>query len=86
MKAKVLLFVEMCNKKQYFFIKYIRFSDVLLSPHGESLILCRLHYLALARTFVVDAAEVENAVYNDAVQFLLVCLAKQLGVGAYGVE
>lgn len=56
MKAKVLIFVEMCNKKQYFFIKYIRFSDVLLSPHGESLILCRLHYLALARTFVVDAA------------------------------
>ena len=52
----------------------------------ECLILFRLHNLALSGTLVVDAAEVENAVDNDAVEFLFVGSTYVLGIRTHGVE
>ena len=53
---------------------------------GECLIFFRLHNLALSGTFVVDAAEVENAVDDDAVEFLFVGGTYVFGIRAHGVE
>ena len=52
----------------------------------ECLILLRLHNLALSGTLVVNAAEVENAVDDDAVEFLFVGGTYVLGIRTHGVE
>lgn len=52
----------------------------------ERLILFRLHNLALSGSLVVNAAEVENAVDDDAVELLFVGSAYVLGVRTYRVE
>ena len=54
--------------------------------HGEGTVFCLLHYFAFAGSFVVDAAQMEYAVYDDAAQFVVILLAELLGIGAYGVE
>lgn len=57
-----------------------RLLSALLFEHGEGLVLGGLHDFAFARPFVVDAAEVQHAVYDDAVQLVHVFLAKLRGV------
>ena len=52
----------------------------------ECLVLFRLHNLALSGSLVVDAAEVENAVDDDAVELLFVGSTHVLGIRAHGVE
>ena len=54
--------------------------------HGESLVLVLLHDLALARTLVVDAAQVQDAVNDDTMQLVVVGLAELLGIGAHSIE
>ena len=53
---------------------------------GEGLVLVLLHDFSLSRTFVIDAAEVQDAVDDDAVKLIIVGLAKLLGIGANGIE
>ena len=67
-------------------ISLVTILPLSLPVHCESLVLCRLHQLAFARTLVVDAAEMEYAVYDDTQQLVVVRLAEELGVRAYGVE
>ena len=56
------------------------------SAEGQGTVLRCFHFFALARPFVIKAAEVKNAVNNDTVQFLVIVLAVFLGVGAHGVQ
>ena len=51
-----------------------------LFEHGQCLVFGGLHLFALAGAFVVDAAEVEDAVNDDAVELVGVFLAEELGV------
>ena len=51
-----------------------------LFEHGQCLVFGVLHLFALAGAFVVDAAEVEDAVNDDAVELVGVFLAEELGV------
>ena len=55
-------------------------------PYGECFVFGGFHDFALSRSFVVDAAEVQNAVDDDAVQFFVIGFAEGFGVGAHGVE
>ena len=65
----------------------MQFADVPVSlSQCEGTVLGGFHQLTLTGAFVVEAAEVEDAVDDDAVQFLVVRLAELLGVGAHGVE
>ena len=50
------------------------------------MVLGSLHQFALAGTLVVDAAKVQDAVDDDAVQFFIIILFKQFGIGANGVQ
>ena len=52
----------------------------------QGTVLGSFHDFSFTRTFVVNAAEVENAVDDDAMQFGIVVSAKKLRVGANGVE
>jgi len=61
-------------------------SLFILSSHLQCLVLRGFHQFALAGPFVVDAAQVEYAVYDDAVQFVLVVLPELLGIGLDGVK
>lgn len=54
--------------------------------HGESLVFGCFHNLAFAGAFVVDAAKVENAVNNGAVQFVLISGVELFGICFYRVE
>ena len=44
------------------------------------------HLFALTWSFVVLSAKVKDAVDDDTVQFFLIFLSEELGIGAYGVE
>ena len=57
-----------------------------LVEQRKSFVFSCFHYFALARPLVVDAHKVQNAVYDDAVQLVVVSLAKLLGIGAHRVE
>ena len=52
----------------------------------QGFVLGSLHNGAFAGSFVVDAAQVQHAVYDNTVQLLVVLSALLLGVGAHGVE
>ena len=67
---------------------YCRLTDFgrLYVIHCECTVFGCFHYLAFARTFVVDAAEVEYAVDDDSVEFFVVRRVLLFGVGAHGVE
>lgn len=54
--------------------------------HGQGLVLVFLHNLALAGTFVVDAAKVEDAMDDDAMKLVVVGLVKLLRIAAHRVE
>lgn len=43
------------------------------------------HYFAFAGAFVVNSAQVQNPVYYNPVQFLIVCSSHLFGIGSYGV-
>jgi len=47
---------------------------------------CCLHQLPFTGSFVVETAEVQDAVYDDAVQFFIVGFPELLGIGTDGVE
>ena len=53
---------------------------------GESLVLILLHDFSLSRALVVDAAEVQDAVDDDAMKLIIVGLAKLLDIGTHGIE
>ena len=56
-------------------------------PHRQRLILRLLHNLPFSRPFVIDAAKVQDAVDDDAVQLPFVVIAGKLfGVGAYRIQ
>ena len=59
---------------------------ILRRIHAERQVFGFFHLFALAGTFVVDAAEVQNAVDDDAVQLLVVALVELLGVGPYCIQ
>lgn len=61
-------------------------AEGLFSNQGQGAILGRFHDFAFAGSLVVDAAQVQDAVDNDAVQFAFVRLVELLGVGAHGVQ
>ena len=46
----------------------------------QGFVFCLLHDFTLSRTFIVDAAEMQNAMNDDTVEFLLVCLAEEFGI------
>ena len=54
--------------------------------HGECLVFGGLHDGSFAWPLVVDAAEVEYAMYDHAVQLLVIVLAIGSGIGGYGIE
>ena len=58
----------------------------LARQDSKCAILVGLHDLTLARALVVDAAKVQDAMDDGAMQLLVVRLAELLGVGAHGVE
>ena len=58
----------------------------LTVKHSQGRVFGVLHCLALLLRLVVDAAEVQDAVDDDAVQFLFVGGAEQFGIGAHGVQ
>jgi len=53
---------------------------------GECTILSRLHKFALARTFVVESAEVEHAVDDDTTELAVVADAERFGISTNRVE
>ena len=55
-------------------------------PQGEGGVLMLLHDLALTRSFVVNAAQVQHAVYDHTTQFVVVLRTALLGVTADSVE
>lgn len=70
------------------YVLAVCFSDVMILSyhHRQRTVLGAFHYLALSRTLVVDAAEVQYAVYDHPVQLLIIVFAVQFGVGFHGVE
>ena len=61
-------------------------STQIRRKHGQSLVLIGFHDLALTRPFVVDATEMQNAMNNDAMQLIIVGLAKLLSIAAHRVQ
>lgn len=57
-----------------------------LAEQCERLILGSLHDLALTGSLIVDAYEVENAVYDYAMEFLLISFTEELCVRAHRIE
>ena len=57
-----------------------------LRQQGQRTVLIALHYLPLARTFVIDSAQVQDAMDDYPVQFIIISLMKQLRIGAHSVE
>ena len=53
---------------------------------GQSLVFCRFHLFPFTRTFIVEAAEMKNAVDNHTVQFFVVGTSELVGIGEDGVE
>ncbi len=62
------------------------FSAQICGKHGQSLVLIGFHDLALTRPFVIDTAEMQDAMNDDAVQLIIVGLAKLLGIAAHRVQ
>ena len=56
------------------------------APHLKRFVLGCLHELTLTGTFVVQAAEVEDAMNDDTVQLFLIRFLEELGIRAYRVE
>ena len=50
------------------------------------MVLCGFHLFPFAGALVVDAAEMQNAMNDDAVQFLIVREVKVLGIGTDGIQ
>ena len=58
---------------------------IVFLSHSQRLVLAGFHYLALTLALVVDAAQVQYAMDNHAVQFLFVCGTHLFAVAAtYG--
>src|SRR3712207_5978641 len=64
----------------------VRRIAVSFISHGERFVLGGFHQLPFARSLVVDAAKVQDAVDDDAVQLVFVRCAELFGIGAYGVQ
>ena len=60
---------------------------LLILSHGERLVFGGFHDFPFSRSFVVNAAKVQDAVDDDAVQLPFVVIAGKLfGVGAYRIQ
>ena len=58
-----------------------------LKPNqSQCLVLLRFHYFSFARSLVVDATKVEDAVDDDAVQFPFIRLVELFGIGSHSVQ
>ena len=57
-----------------------------VNPFRECLVLGGFHDFALARTLVVDAAQVQDAMDDDAVQLGVIRGIELFGIGAHRVE
>lgn len=55
-------------------------------PHFQGLVFGSLHDFAFAGTLVVDAAQVQDAVDDDAEKFCFIRGFKLHGVGPYGIQ
>src|SRR3712207_9497624 len=64
----------------------VRRIAVSFISHGERFVLGGFHQLPFARSLVVDATKVQDAVDDDAVQLVFVRCAELFGIGAYGVQ
>ena len=53
---------------------------------GKGCIFSSFHDFSLTRAFVVDAHEVEHAMHEYAMEFVVIVFAQHLGIGAHGVE
>lgn len=81
--------IEVVRSVPEYFLYYHPFDNVQGSPqlpHGQRTVLGSLHDFALAGSLVVDAAEVEYTVYDDAVQLLIIFGGKLLAVALHRVE
>ena len=58
----------------------------VLWEEGEGAVLGSLHQFALARSFIIEAAEMQNAMNDDAVQLLFIGKTQSFGVCANRVE
>lgn len=55
--------------------------------HGQCLVLGSFHNFPFSRTFIIDAAKVQDAMDNDPVQFSFIVVAGKLfGIGAYRIK
>ena len=54
--------------------------------HGQCLVLAGFHNLTFTLALVVDATQVKDAVYDHAMQFLLICGANLLAVASHGIQ
>lgn len=53
----------------------------------QSFVLCFLHDFPFAGAFVVDAAQMENTMNNNTMQFpIIIVVGKLLGIGTYGIQ
>lgn len=53
---------------------------------GERSIFCGFHDFTFARSFIVDAHEVEHAMNEHTVEFVVIVFTQHLGIGAHGIE
>ena len=66
-------------------IKIKRLTKLLI-PETESIVFVRLHDFTFARTFIVNAAKMKNAVDNYAQKFVIVGRTDSDGIGSDSVE
>ena len=57
-----------------------------LAEQCERLILGSLHDFALTGSLIIDAYEVENAMYDYAMKFLLISLSEKFSVRTHRIE
>ena len=55
-------------------------------PHFQCFVFCGFHDFAFSRPLVIDAAKMQYAVYDYAVEFRLIRRIELFGVGAYRVQ
>ena len=55
-------------------------------PHFQRFVFCGFHDFAFSRPFVIDAAKMQYAVYDYAVEFRFIRGIELFGVGAYRVQ
>ena len=60
-------------------------SGIVL-PHGECLVFGSFHDFTFARSLVIDAAQMQNAVYDNTVQLFVISASYLFGIAAHGIQ